>query len=255
MLKRTEGIVIRTVPYGEADLIVTYLTSDFGILKVFAKSPRKFRSRFGGSLEPLTHARIAFYGRQDASLPRLTQSDILNSFHQLREEFSSYIRLSEILELIIAFLPERDANIMAYSLLLNTLRTVAEKQNDTLLMTSFKIKFLHLVGFAPRLDSCGRCGRRGYTFYLAQGSIMCEGCARAIDSPFRISPAAVKCYADLLTWDIMMIHRIRPSPSLLAELSTLLAMHIRYILSKPLKTESFFNIHPHQKNQFSPDDP
>ena len=239
MLKRTEGIVIRTVPYGEADLIVTYLTPDFGILKVFAKSPRKFKSRFGGSLEPLTQSKISFWGREDATLPRLTQSDILNSFQPLREEFSSFLKLSEILELILSFLPERDANKMAYALLLNTLHTIAEKQNDTLLMTSFKIKFLHLVGFAPRLDSCGRCGKHGYSFYLAQGSIMCEGCAQRIDSPVKISPAAVKFYSDLLTWDIMKVNRIRPSGALLTEISNLITMHIRYILSKPLKTESF----------------
>jgi DNA repair protein RecO (recombination protein O) len=47
MLHRTEGIVLKTTPFGEADLIVTYLTRDCGILKTFAKSPRKIKSRFG----------------------------------------------------------------------------------------------------------------------------------------------------------------------------------------------------------------
>ena len=47
MLRRTEGIVLRTFPFGEADLIVTFLTADFGLIKVFAKSPRKIKSRFG----------------------------------------------------------------------------------------------------------------------------------------------------------------------------------------------------------------
>ncbi|MFN3480839.1 MAG: recombination protein O N-terminal domain-containing protein, partial [Thermodesulfovibrionales bacterium] len=37
MLHRTEGIVLRTVPFAEADLIVTLLTLDFGLIKVFAK--------------------------------------------------------------------------------------------------------------------------------------------------------------------------------------------------------------------------
>ncbi len=58
MLKRTEGIVLRTIPFGEADLIVTYLTPDFGIIKLFAKSPRKTKSRFGSSLEPLSLVKV-----------------------------------------------------------------------------------------------------------------------------------------------------------------------------------------------------
>ena len=106
MLRRTEGIVLRTVPFGEADLIVTFLTPDYGSMKVFAKSPRKIRSRFGSSLEPLTCSVISFWGKEDAPLPRLTQSDILHSFQTLREEFSSFLKLSEILELILSFLPK-----------------------------------------------------------------------------------------------------------------------------------------------------
>jgi DNA repair protein RecO (recombination protein O) len=247
MLKRTEGIVLRTVPYGDADLIVTYLTPDFGVLKVFAKSPRKIKSRFGSSLEPLTHSRISFWGREDASLPRLTQSDILNSFQSLREQFYCFLKLSELLELMISFLPERDANKMVYALLLNTLRILPEQQNETLLITAFKIKFLQLVGFAPKLDACGRCGNRGYSFYLAQGSIMCEGCAQGIDSPLKISPSAVKCYSDLLAWDITKIHRIRPSDVLLSELSALITLHVKYILSKPLKSETFSAVCSHQR--------
>jgi len=64
MLKRTEGIVLKTNPFGEADLIVTCLSKDYGILKTFAKSPRKIKSRFGSSLEPLTHSKISFWGKR-----------------------------------------------------------------------------------------------------------------------------------------------------------------------------------------------
>ena len=66
MLQRTEGIVLKTNPFGEADLIVTYLTRDYGILKTFAKSPRKIKSRFGSSLEPLTYSIVI--GQVAASL-------------------------------------------------------------------------------------------------------------------------------------------------------------------------------------------
>ena len=93
MLSRTEGIVLRTQKYGEADLIVTYLTSDRGIIKAFAKSPRKTRSRFGSSLEPLTYANISLWGKEQ-SMPKITQSDVISSFHQLRESYDDYINIS-----------------------------------------------------------------------------------------------------------------------------------------------------------------
>lgn len=248
MLRRTEGIVLRTIPFGEADLIVTYLTPDFGLLKTFAKSPRKIKSRFGSSLEPLTHSRISFWGKEDAALPRLTQSDIIHPFQSLRDTLDCFLKVSEILELTLHFIPERDANKRVFSLLLSTLKSIESDRNENLLINHYKIKFLKFVGFAPKLDFCGRCGKNGYCFYISHGSILCEACAKGseptrteIDLPIRISPVVLKLYTDLLTWDTQKIKRIRPSDKLLSELSDIINMHIKYILAKPLKSEAFIH--------------
>ena len=132
MLTRTEGIVLRSNIYGEADLIVTYITRDHGLVKVFAKSPRKVKSRFGSSLEPLTYSKIAFIGKEDAGLPRLTQSDIVKPFHSLREDYGCFIRLAEILELMIHFLPEKEPNANMFALLLRMLTKLNPEHNNDL---------------------------------------------------------------------------------------------------------------------------
>jgi DNA repair protein RecO (recombination protein O) len=264
MLHRTEGVVLRTFPFGEADLIVTYLTPDSGLLKVFAKSPRKIKSRFGSSLEPLTYSRISFWGKEDATLPRLTQSDIVHPFHVIRDNLNCFLKVSEIMELTLQFTPERDANKKVYSLFLNTLQTIENNSinsidnppipplareelkwgrvgfsDEDLTLIHYKIKFLKFMGYAPKLDACGRCGKRGHCFYISHGSILCESCARGIDLPIRLSSAVLKLYTDLLTWNTVMVKRIKPSGKLLSELSDLINMHIKYILAKPLKAESF----------------
>jgi len=241
MLKRTEGIVLRTIPFGEADLIVTYLTPDFGIIKLFAKSPRKIKSRFGSSLEPLTHSRIAFWGKEDASLPRLTQSDILRPFQSIRDSLDCFLKVAQLIELTLSFMPERDANTKVFALLFNTLTEIeaAGFAVKNLLEHHFRIKLLDLVGFAPKLDACGRCGSKGDTFYISQGSLLCVLCARGMDAPIRLSPAVLRLYSDLLTWDTTKIRRIKPSDRLMSELSGILTMHITYVLARPLRTASF----------------
>jgi DNA repair protein RecO (recombination protein O) len=241
MLSRTEGIVLRTVPFGEADLIVTYLTPDYGLIRLFAKSPRKIKSRFGSSLEPLTHSRISFWGREDAPLPKLTQSDIMHAFQAIRDKLDFFIKVSSLIELTISFMPERDANKKVYALLLNTLKEMAEAGSsiDDLITDHYRIRLLDLAGFAPRLDTCGRCGKRGDTFYISQGSLLCKTCARGIDLPIKISPSVLKLYNDLLTWDTSKIRRIKPSKGLISELSAIINMHIKYILAKPLRSDVF----------------
>ena len=237
MLHRTEGLVLRTFPFGEADLIVTYLTPDIGILRLFAKSPRKTKSRFGSSLEPLTHSRISFWGKEHSSLPKLTQSDILCPFQEIRESMDLFFRVNEIIELTLDFLPERDSNPKAFLLLLRTLHYFYERPDKSLSLAHYKIKLLHYVGFSPKIDGCGRCGQTGNRFYMAHGSILCEKCASGTDTPMTIPAAVAALYRDLLTWDISKINRIKPSEKLLKDLAGFLDTHIQHILSRPIKSK------------------
>ena len=264
MLRRTEGIVLRTFPFGEADLIVTFLTPDFGLIKVFAKSPRKIKSRFGSSLEPLTCSRVSFWGKEDADLPRLTQSDILHSFQTIRNNLRVFLRVSEIIELTLTLVPEKDVNKKIYQLMFNTLRTIEQgiaefsgnassdsgAKSDAgsekkvlggidFLLCHYRVKLLKYAGFAPKIDACARCGKKGFSFYISQGSILCEVCAKMTDTPMKVSPAMMKLYEDLLLWDTDKIQRIKPSHMLISELSEIISMHIKFILSKSLKSEAF----------------
>ena len=47
---RTQGLVLRNVPIGEADLLVTVFSRETGKLKVVAKGARRSNSRMVGHL-------------------------------------------------------------------------------------------------------------------------------------------------------------------------------------------------------------
>ena len=243
MLRRSEAIVLRTTPFSEADLIVTTLTLDYGLIKAFAKSPRKTKSRFGSSLEPLTYSKLAFWGREDANLPRLTQSDIIKSFQSIRDRMDLFFKVTEMLELTLNFLPEREAHRDIFRLFLSILTMIEgdspEDDSGVLAVLLYKIRFLDMVGYGPRLEGCARCGRSGYNFYISHGSIICGLCAQGIDTPMRLSPGVIRSYDTLRRWDIAKIGRIKLSRKMLAELSGMLDTHIRYTAPKPMKTKAF----------------
>jgi DNA repair protein RecO (recombination protein O) len=239
MLHRTEGIVLKTSPFGDADTIVTYLTKDFGILKTFAKSPRKIKSKFGSSLEPLTHARISFWGKEDAAMPRLTQSDIIHPFLAIRETFQCFVKVSELIEIILHLVPERDMSKKVFMLLMNILHTFENDCDTELLTVYFKFKLLETVGYLPKLDCCGRCGQEGDEFYVSHGTVLCEDCSRTYETSVRISAGAVNLYASLIAWKPSIIERIKPSKPLIRELLSIIDEHMKYITDKTLKTKSF----------------
>lgn len=252
MQTRTEGIVLKSMEYGEADIIVTYLTLDMGIKKGFAKSARKIKSRFGGSLEPMTHSRISLMGKEDATLPRLTQSDIIRPFQELREEYSCFLRICSMVELTCGLLPEGVENRPAFDFLLNMLARMAEGCSalDSLV---YRVRLLSMKGYAPRLGGCcgcGTCGNskseagaQGQWFYPTQGSVVCEACAmrpalvlpqdRKLRLP--LTHGAARLYETLIGWELDKTARLKASGAMLVELSAIIDAHIEYLLSKPLR--------------------
>jgi DNA repair protein RecO (recombination protein O) len=242
MRHRTEGIVLKSFSLGEADLIVTYLTPDMGLKKAFAKSPRKVLSRFGSSLEPFTHARITLMGREDAELPRLTQSDIIRTHQGLREDLKVFSMATGMAELALALMQENTPGQDVFDLLLLMLGRF-EVMPVRLTALVYSVRLMALKGYAPRLSSCGRCGSVSQKFFVAQGSVLCERCALALGKAeagiISLSAGSIKLYEALSTWDIDKTSRIKPSEGLMAELGGVLDAHLEFIFSKPLKSRRF----------------
>ena len=245
MLSRTEGIVLRTQKYGEADLIVTYLTSERGIIKAFAKSPRKTRSRFGSSLEPLTYAKISLWGKEQ-SMPKITQSDVISSFHQLRESYDNYINISKLSEIIISLIPESIPNKRVFNLFLDILelaRSSGEGAKDALFLIA-QVRLLAITGYAPGLKDCGKCGKKSNNFYPDSGTILCSRCASAQPSlskkpPIRVADKTLSFYAHSIDWPLNITCRLKPPEEILSEFSLIIEKHLNHLLNKKLLSSEF----------------
>ena len=244
MLTRTEGIVLKTQKYGEADLIVTYLTLDRGIINAFAKSPRKTKSKFGSSLEPVTHAKLSLWGKEQ-SLPRITQADIINSFQQIRENYHDFVRISKLIEMIISLMPAGHANEKIYTFLLHALHTVqsSEEESKEALHLITQIRLLAAIGYAPRLKGCGKCGKESHDFYPDSGTTLCRKCSITPESsgkPFlRINNKIIHFYTHSIEWPINISNRLKPDTHTLKELTGLLDRHLAYLLSRKLQTSEY----------------
>ena len=244
MLTKTEGIVLKTHKYGEADLIVTYLTPDKGIIRAFAKSSRKTKSKFGSSLEPLTHAKISLMGKEQ-SLPRITQADIVTSFHQIRESYNDFINISKLSEILMSLTPDSTPNSKLYAFMLSILQFIKEsdqEQKDALHIIC-RIRLLAMVGYAPRLSGCGRCEGNTLDFYPDAGTTLCRKCAATPDhkgGPFmRINNKAVHFYAHSIEWPINISNRLKPGADTISELSGLIDKHLTHLLSRKLHSSGY----------------
>src|SRR5215210_8191653 len=78
-LYTADALILRTYKLGEADRIVVFLTRDRGKKRGVAKGARRQKSNFVGSLEPLTHARVAYFEKEQRELVSLNYSEASRS--------------------------------------------------------------------------------------------------------------------------------------------------------------------------------
>jgi DNA repair protein RecO (recombination protein O) len=179
---RTEAIVLKYVDYSETSRIVTFFTPDWGKLSGLVKGAKRFKSRFGSSLEPITHVEVLFYAKEGRSLHNITQTGIIDSFDAIKRDFDRLAYGGYIVELCERFVQEGEESSELFSLAVESLRMLCDWTGDlALLATGFVLRFLALVGFAPSLDVCARCGgsppgRGKVCFSPDEGGILCDNC-------------------------------------------------------------------------------
>jgi DNA repair protein RecO (recombination protein O) len=176
---KTEGVVLRSIRYGEADRVLHVYTADRGRVGAVAKGVRRVRSRMGGRLEPLSRVRMVLHqGRGE--LCTVSQADTVHAHAALRERRTSLERASQACEAVLRLLDSTEPNRPAYNLLCNELALLdahpgAATRAQAL---AFRIKLLLVAGFAPELSSCAACGESEHigAFSPSAGGVVCAGC-------------------------------------------------------------------------------
>jgi DNA repair protein RecO (recombination protein O) len=179
-LRETEAIVLRTYRLGEADKIVSFFTRQFGRLRAAATGAQRPKSRYGGSLEPLSYVRLWLFDREGRDLLRLNSAELIESFFDMQKDYRVQIAVQFLVEVSERILPEREVNERAFRLLLAVGRALKRSGELDRPLVYFDYWLLRLAGFLPDLERCGACGkmlgdRPGYYGRGSEG-ILCAEC-------------------------------------------------------------------------------
>src|SRR5262245_53573573 len=123
---RDEGVVLRTMPLGEADRIVTLFTRRNGRVRAVVKGVRRTSSRFGARLEPAMYVDLQLHqGR--SSLDTVTQAVLLGPYGAvLAGDYSRHTASAVMLETAERLTSEeREPALRLFLLLVGGLRALA----------------------------------------------------------------------------------------------------------------------------------
>lgn len=193
-LHESEAIILQSYSLGEADRLVSFLSRAAGRMRGVAAGARKPKSRFGSTLERLSHVRIWYFENPTRELVRIRQCEMIESFLDAFGDYASSVALSILSEVSQAVLPDREASDANFRLLLLTAQTIKSTRKPELPLGYFALWTVKLGGWLAPLDHCGFCGAmlaENSAAYIARSgsAVACAKCRRA--GMRVISPAAL----------------------------------------------------------------
>jgi DNA repair protein RecO (recombination protein O) len=179
----TEGVVLRSIRFGEADRVLHLYTLDQGRVGAIAKGVRRTKSRFGARLEPLSHVELVLH-QGNGDLQTVTGVQLLASHHAAREH-PHRLSVGLIgLEAMLRLFPEQEANQRAFTAITRFLDALDDlpaggRPDLDPLGLAFQLKLLWVAGYQPHLGSCAECGSEGplVGFSARAGGTVCRACA------------------------------------------------------------------------------
>ena len=242
--RQTPAIILTVRAYGEADLLVTFLTPGQGRLTGIAKHAKKSRRRFAHCLEPLSLVVLFLSPRPGRDLEFLEKGELVRSFPTLRRDLPRLGTAAVLAEVagLLAGPPEATGEIFAT--LEEALKRLDQGGPPDSLLPAFLLRLLTLGGYGPRLGQCLQCSREPgppLYFSIPQGGVLCGACRPGVPGPLLpLDPGTWKLLrlAQEMAWD--KLSRLRfPRPQRDQSLAILKAFLFHHLV-RGLKSWAFW---------------
>jgi DNA repair protein RecO (recombination protein O) len=214
----SEAIVLRTYPFREADLIVSFLTRDQGRLRGVARRARRPKNSFGSGLERLSQVQIAYSQKENRELVNLNSCELIRSQFHLASDYQAGVALDYFAEISEQLLPAAEPSEKFFRLLLAVLDHLhtAEPGSVWRAVTYFSLWAVRLSGFLPSLQVCMECRARldepaPQRAWFARGrpGLYCGTCRRvlALLNSWELNAGSLSIAELMLRTPIAQIHK------------------------------------------------
>ena len=238
--KVVEGIILQVKLYGEADLIIDFFSSQWGRMRGIARGAKKSRKRFVNCLEPLSWVRFTLFEKQNSSLVRIDQGELIHPFPAIRKDYKRWGQASYFCEMVKELFAVGDINGSVFELIKESLLALDQGKGDQEIFDIFQVRLLKIAGYALYLNSCLSCGKKSEVipdpmFSLSRGGIFCRECLKG-ENGMPMSTGTVQCLRQAVSMGLPQVFRIRFSQYMGHEIEHLLRSFSNRILGKELES-------------------
>lgn len=240
LLKKTEGIVIRTTAYAESDVIITIYSKQIGKIGMLARGAKKTNSRLAAISQLFTYGNYLF--RHTRGLGTLSQGEIIHSFRGIREDLFKTAYAAYIVELTDKLTDDFVASAALFDLLYFSLNYINDNYDAEIVSFIFETKMLAFAGITPRLDRCAVCGKREdrfFSFSVIEGGFLCRRCQEDEPRSLHVSEATAKLLKLFLSMDIRRLGKISVKKTTRNEINKVLTQYYDTYSGLHLKSKKF----------------
>ncbi len=183
----TSALLLRRVPVGESDLVVTFLTEKLGRVSAIARAARKSQRRFGGALEALHTLQLRLEERPASELMVLAEASISTVRSGLLADLGRMQIAGRALGWVRDVTPPRVREPSLWSAtqaLLDDLAGANATTSAGARLAAFGLELLGCCGWALDLERCVACGGACPEGQAAlvdprRGGLVCRSCGGA----------------------------------------------------------------------------
>ena len=235
----TDGLVIREQYTGESDRILTLLTREHGIIRAFAKSARRPKSKLYSGTAFLAFSDFMIIPLRDSY--QIREATVKNVFRGLYDNIDILATAEHFCELMCELAPEQSNAEDYLKLILNSLHFLSQGVSPNRLKTFFQLRLLSMAGYSPNLLACKRCGTYESDtmfFDLAEGCIYCENCrGKGRELPLQV----ITSMRDIIYPDLKQAFEYSTSDQTFNILSGIVEEYLVLSTSRHFKTLDFIN--------------
>ena len=180
---RTDALLVRKAPFGEADAVITFFTEEQGIVSAVARSALKSSKRFP-SLEPMHLLHVGLEERADAELGILVEAAIARTRLVLTANLACLEAAGHALRWVRRAAPPLTPEPALWAVInafLDDLDVAGAGPPPNARLAGLGFRLLGAIGWGLDLERCVRCGRDcgdSASAFVdpAAGGLVCRAC-------------------------------------------------------------------------------
>lgn len=180
---QSAALLVRSVAFGEADLIATFFTETEGKIGAVVRGARRSTKRFGGALEPI-HELMVTLEDKGKELCTLKEARIAHVRHGIVADLDAMDAAGRALRWVRHLCPARTPEPAAWSSLRALFDVLDARFPPLQYLAVFGLGLLADVGYGIDFERCVRCGKpcpdgRPAFIDAAGGGLVCMTCGGA----------------------------------------------------------------------------